>query len=199
MSSVASTPSRAKEKARDRGASRLPWSGASRFATRWQNVPLDGGLRLPISHVSCRQRDFGLQWSLSESKAIEAVERGARVGDFRAFLSACDPQPLPEPVEGFLISVEQRGAACVRKGSCLLLECVSPQIAETIARDARAGTFCQRTGDRGLVIPIDKDVGNTGFLQVLGKGRMHLKEKCSNRPCASSLHFRESRAADRGF
>ena len=119
---------------------------------------------------SFADRETDQLWSLSESKAIEAVEKGARVGDFRAFLSACDPQPLPEPVEGFLISVEQRGAACVHKGSCLLLECVSQQIAETIARDARAGTFCQRTGDRGLVIPIDKEESFRKAINGLGYG-----------------------------
>lgn len=109
-------------------------------------------------------------WLLSESKSIEAVERGAQVGEFRAFLSACDPQPLPEVVESFLISVEQRGAACVCKGSCLLIECVSPQIAEVIARDARAGTLCRRTGDRGLVIPEDKEESFRKAINSLGYG-----------------------------
>lgn len=119
---------------------------------------------------SFANRDAAQLWSLSESKAIEAVEKGARVDEFRAFLSAGDPQPLPEAVEAFLISVEQRGAACVCKGSCLLVECVSPQIAEAIARDPRAGTLCLRTGDRGLVIPVDKEESFRRAINVLGFG-----------------------------
>ena len=119
---------------------------------------------------SFADREADQLWSLSESKAFQAVEKGARVGEFRAFLGACDPQPLPEAVEAFLISVEQRGAACVCKGSCLLVECVSPQIAEAIARDPRAGMLCRRTGDRGLVIPVDKEESFRRAINGLGYG-----------------------------
>ncbi|HUC85641.1 MAG TPA: hypothetical protein VL970_10650, partial [Candidatus Acidoferrales bacterium] len=66
-------------------------------------------------------------WSLNEAKALQSVEKGVRVAEFRAFLSARDPQPLPEAVEAFLLSAEQPGAACVCKGSCLLIECLSQQ------------------------------------------------------------------------
>jgi hypothetical protein len=119
---------------------------------------------------SFADREADRLWSLSERKAIEAVEKGARVGEFRTFLSARDPQPLPEIVESFLNSVEQRGAACVYKGSCLLVECVSPEIAEAIARDPRAGTLCQRTGDRGLVIPVEKEESFHAAINGLGYG-----------------------------
>lgn len=109
-------------------------------------------------------------WSLNEAKALQSVEKGARVAELRAFLSVCDPQPLPEAVEAFLLSAEQRGAACVCKGSCLLIECLSPQIAEGIARDDRAGKLCQRIGDRGLVIPVDKERSFREALNALGYG-----------------------------
>jgi len=92
------------------------------------------------------------------------------VAEFRAFRSACDPQPLPEAVEALLLSAEQRGAACVCKVSCLLIECLSPQIAEMIAGDARAGKLCQRTGDRGLVIPVDREKSFRDALNALGYG-----------------------------
>jgi hypothetical protein len=109
-------------------------------------------------------------WSLNEVKALQSVEKGACVAGLRAFLNACDPQPLPEAVEAFLISAEQRGAACVCKGSCLLIECLTPQIAEIIARDARAGTLCQRAGDRGLVILADREKSFRDALNRLGYG-----------------------------
>lgn len=119
---------------------------------------------------SFAEREADNLWSFSETKAVEAVERGAKVAELRAFLSACDPQPLPEAVEAFLISVEQRGAACVCKGTCLLVECVSPQVAEAIARDPRAGALCRPTGDRGLVIPLDKEESFRAAINGLGFG-----------------------------
>ena len=109
-------------------------------------------------------------WSLNETKALQSVEQGVRVAELRAFLRVCDPQPLPEAVEAFLLSAEQRGAACVCKGSCLLIECLSPPIAEGIARDDRAGKLCQRIGDRGLVIPVDQVISFRDALNSLGFG-----------------------------
>lgn len=109
-------------------------------------------------------------WSLSEAKALLSVEKGIRVAELRAFLSVCDPQPLPEAVDAFLLSAEQRGAACVCKGSGLLLECLSPQIADGIARDDRAGKLCQRLGERGLVIPVDQEKSFRAALNALGYG-----------------------------
>lgn len=109
-------------------------------------------------------------WSLNEAKALRSVEKGARVAGLRAFLSACDPQPLPDAVEAFLLAAEQRGSACICKGTCLLIECLSPQIAETIARDARAGTLCHRTGDRGLVVSVDKEKAFRDAINALGFG-----------------------------
>lgn len=119
---------------------------------------------------SFADRETAQLWSLNEVKALQSVEKGARVDELRAFLNACDPQPLPEAVEAFLLAAEQRGAACVCKGSCLLIECLSPRIAEVIASDARAGTLCQRTGDRGLVIPVDKEKSFRDALNGLGYG-----------------------------
>lgn len=98
------------------------------------------------------------------------MEKGAGIDEFRAFLRACDPQPLPETVEGFLAAVQQRGRACICKGSALLLECMSPEIAEIIARDSGAGKLCQRTGDRGLVVPLDKEKSFREMLNALGFG-----------------------------
>lgn len=138
-----------------------------------RQIRIDQGVLSPDEILlieSFADRETAQLWSLNEAKALQSVEKGARVAELRAFLNAGDPQPLPEAVEAFLLSAEQRGAACVCKGSCLLIECLSPQIAEVIARDARAGMLCQRTGDRGLVVPMDKEKSFRDALNGLGYG-----------------------------
>jgi len=138
-----------------------------------RQIRIDQGVLSPDEILlleSFADRETDQLWSLNEAKALQSVEKGARVAELRTLLNAGDPQPLPEAVEAFLLSAEQRGSACVCKGSCLLIECASPQIAEVIARNARAGTFCQRTGDRGLVIPMDKEKSFRDALNALGYG-----------------------------
>jgi hypothetical protein len=109
-------------------------------------------------------------WALDEARAIKSVEKGARVAEFRAFLAAGDSQPLPESVEGFLRSVEQRGSACICKGTALLIECLSPKIAETIAQNSQTAKFCRRTGEQGLVVPMDKENAFRDALNAIGYG-----------------------------
>jgi len=138
-----------------------------------RQIRIDQGALSPDETLlleSFADQETGQLWSLNEAKALRAVEKGTRVAELRAFLNACDPQPLPEAVQAFLLSAEQRGAACLCKGTCLMIECLSPQIAETIAHDARAGTLCQRAGDRGLVVPMDKEKSFRDALNGLGYG-----------------------------
>lgn len=109
-------------------------------------------------------------WVLEEARALKSVEKGARSAELRAFLAAGDPQPLPETVEGFLASVEERGAACLCKGTALLIECLSPQVAETIARNSQSEKLCQRVGERGLVVAVDKEKAFRHALNAMGYG-----------------------------
>ena len=109
-------------------------------------------------------------WVLDEARAIKSVEKGARIAELRAFLATGDPQPLPEAVEGFLAAVEQRGAACICKGTALLIECISPQVAEVIAQNSQTGKLCQRTGERCLVVAVDKEKAFRGALNAIGYG-----------------------------
>jgi len=109
-------------------------------------------------------------WALDEARAIKSVQKGARIAELRTFLTASDPQPLPESVEGFLVGVEQRGAACICKGTALLIECLSPQVAETIAQNSLTGKLCQRTGERCLVVPVDKEKAFRDALNAIGYG-----------------------------
>jgi hypothetical protein len=109
-------------------------------------------------------------WMLDEARALKSVEKGARIAELRAFMADGDPQPLPEVVEGFLAAVEQRGAACVCKGTALLIECVSTEIAETIARNTQTGKLCQRTGERSLAVSVDKEKAFRDALNAIGYG-----------------------------
>jgi hypothetical protein len=109
-------------------------------------------------------------WVLDEARAIKSVQKGARIAELRTFLASGDPQPLPETVEGFLAAVEQRGAACICKGTALLIECISPQVAETIARNSQTGKLCQRLGERCLVVPVDKEKTFRDALNAIGYG-----------------------------
>lgn len=109
-------------------------------------------------------------WTLDEPRAIKSIEKGARIAELRAFLAAGDPQPLPEAVEGFLAAVEQRGAACAPKGTALWIECISPQVAEVIAQNSQTGKLCARTGERGLVVLLDKEKAFRNALNAIGYG-----------------------------
>lgn len=109
-------------------------------------------------------------WMLDEARAIRSVEKGASLGELRSFLAGGDPQPLPETVEGFLADVERRGAACNCKGTALLIECISPQVAETIAQNSQTGKLCQRTGERSLVVPVEKEKAFRAALNAIGFG-----------------------------
>jgi hypothetical protein len=109
-------------------------------------------------------------WVLDEVRAIKSVEKGARIAELRTFLAAGDPQPLPEAVEGFLTAAEQRGAACICKGTAFLIECISRPVADMIAQNSQAGKLCQRTGERCLVVPVDKEKAFRAALNAIGYG-----------------------------
>jgi hypothetical protein len=109
-------------------------------------------------------------WALDEARSIKSVEKGARLAELRNFLAAGDSQPLPETVEGFLAAVEQRGAACICKGTALLIECISPQIADLIAQNAQTAKLCQRTGEKSLVVLKDKEKAFRDALNAIGYG-----------------------------
>jgi len=109
-------------------------------------------------------------WVLDEARAIRAVEKGARMAELRSLLAVGDPQPLPEPVEGFLLAVEERGAACICQGTALLIECISPHLAETIAQNSQKGKLCQRAGERCLVVRLDKEKAFRAALNSIGYG-----------------------------
>ena len=54
--------------------------------------------------------------------------------------------------------------------TALVIECLSPDIAEIVSRDSRAGKLCQRAGDRALIVPVDKEKPFREALNALGYG-----------------------------
>jgi hypothetical protein len=51
-----------------------------------------------------------------------------------------------------------------------LIECLSPQVAEMVANNVQTRRLCQRTGERGLVVPVDKEKPFREALNAIGYG-----------------------------
>ncbi len=90
-------------------------------------------------------------WRLDHSRTVRAVESGHRIAELHAFLTSRDDQDLPETVEGFLRTTEQRARALKQQGNAVLIECADAEIAALLATDKRTAKLCLRAGERNLV------------------------------------------------
>jgi hypothetical protein len=115
-------------------------------------------------------QETAMSWRLNRDKALAAVERGHQIAELRTFLQERDTQPLPETVEGFIVHTAQRARACVNKGTALLIECSTADIADQIANHARAQKLCTRAGARHLVVPVALEEPFRQALHSLGYG-----------------------------
>jgi hypothetical protein len=109
-------------------------------------------------------------WRLDRAKALAAVESGNQIAELRAFLQARDAQPLPETVESFLITAEQRARMLVNTGTALLIACAETEIADWIANHALMKKLCLRAGERHLVVPVEVEEPFRKALRSLGYG-----------------------------
>jgi len=109
-------------------------------------------------------------WRLDCAKALAAVESGNQIAALRAFLQARDAQPLPETVESFLITTEQRARALVNTGTALLIACAEAEIADWIANHEHMKKLCPRAGERHLVVPVEAEEPFHKALRSLGYG-----------------------------
>ena len=107
-------------------------------------------------------------WRLDHSRTVRAVEGGHQVAELRAFLTSRDEQDLPETVEGFLRTTEQRARALKQRGNALLIECADAETAALLATDQRTAKLCLRAGDRNLVVPSEHAFRNA--IHALGYG-----------------------------
>ena len=81
-----------------------------------------------------------------------------------------DAQPLPETVEGFVTTSERRARALQMKGVALLIACTDAEIADLVADHERTKKFCQRAGERRLVVLADAEAPFRKALHSLGYG-----------------------------
>jgi uncharacterized small protein (DUF1192 family) len=109
-------------------------------------------------------------WRLNRAKALAAVESGHQIAELRAFLAARDDQPLPETVEGFIVTLEQRARALVNTGTALLIACADADLADLIATHALTHQLCMRAGERHLVVQVDAEDQFRQALHALGYG-----------------------------
>ena len=109
-------------------------------------------------------------WRLDREKAIAAVESGNHIAELREFLQTRDEQPLPETVESFVTTTERRARALHKKGPALLIECADAEIADLVAHHERTKKFCQRAGERHVVVLADAEEPFRKALHLLGYG-----------------------------
>ena len=109
-------------------------------------------------------------WRLDHEKAIAAVESGNHMAELREFLQTRDEQPLPETVESFVTTTERRAQALHNKGPALLIECADAEIADLVAQHERTQRFCQRAGERHVVVLAEAEEQFRKALHSLGYG-----------------------------
>lgn len=109
-------------------------------------------------------------WRLSREKALAAVESGNQIKELREFLQARDEQPLPETVEGFILTTDRQARALKNTGAALVVECAGAELAELIANHERTKKLCLRAGERHLVVKVDAEEQFRKAVHLLGYG-----------------------------
>ncbi len=116
------------------------------------------------------ERESDDVWRLSRDKALSAVENGNQIAELQAFLASRDEQTLPDTVESFIVTTDRQAKALVNKGTALLIECASAEVAEQVANHDVTKSLCQRAGDRHLVVQADTEEPFRKALHTLGYG-----------------------------
>jgi hypothetical protein len=109
-------------------------------------------------------------WRLSREKSLAAVESGNQIAELREFLQARDEQPLPETVEGFIITTGRQARALKNTGAALLIECADAELAELIANHERTRKLCLRAGEKHLAVKADAEEQFRKAVHLLGYG-----------------------------
>lgn len=116
------------------------------------------------------ERELDNIWRLSREKSLAAVESGSQIAELREFLQARDEQPLPETVEGFIVTTDRRARALKNTGTALLVECADAELAELIANHERTKKLCLRAGERHLAVKADVEEQFRKAVHLLGYG-----------------------------
>jgi hypothetical protein len=107
-------------------------------------------------------------WHLSVPKTMSALAQGRDIAELRAFLAAREEQELPDTVERFIRDAQSRARALKDRGTARLIECADAATAELIATNATLKKYCQRAGDKALVVPEDTEKQFRQALLALG-------------------------------
>lgn len=116
------------------------------------------------------ERESDNVWRLSREKSLAAVESGSQIAELREFLQARDEQPLPETVEGFIVTTDRQARALKNTGTALLVECADAELAELIANHERTKKLCLRAGERHLAVKADAEEQFRKTVHLLGYG-----------------------------
>src|SRR5262245_37378836 len=109
-------------------------------------------------------------WRLSREKSVAAIESGNQIKELREFLQERDDQPLPETLEGFIITTERHARALKNSGLVFLIECANAEIADLIANHERAKKLCQRAGKKNLLVKVEAEEQFRMVVHMLGYG-----------------------------
>jgi hypothetical protein len=108
------------------------------------------------------------EWSLSTVRTLRAIEAGHDSHAFAESLQSRDEQPLPDTVSSFFSDAVKRAVAVKDRGEAKLIECADATLAETIATAEATKAYCQRAGDRHLVVSSKHEKNFRKGLEKLG-------------------------------
>ena len=109
-------------------------------------------------------------WRLDRDKTLAAIEVGHDPDEFREFLAARDPQPVPETVEGFLGAAKRGARALKIRRTALLIDCADAVIAARLTTDKRTAKLCLRAGERVLAVPTASEAAFRKAARAMGYG-----------------------------
>ncbi|GAA4649077.1 hypothetical protein GCM10023116_13510 [Kistimonas scapharcae] len=110
-------------------------------------------------------------WKLSRMKIMETLQVGGSIEELTAFLQARDDQPfLPEDCEGMLKQAKANLDGVKIKGEALVVTCKNEAIAECVINDKTLSKWCQRLGDRQIVLPAGREKTFRKVLNSMGIG-----------------------------
>ena len=109
-------------------------------------------------------------WRLDRDRALAAIEVGHDPDEFRKFLAARDPQPVPETVDGFLQSAKRGARALKIRRTALLIDCADAEIAARLTTDKRTAKLCLRAGERLLAVPTASEAAFRKAARAMGYG-----------------------------
>ena len=133
--------------------------------------PLTGGEELFLKNYAVKETEN--VWRLSRELTINALENGQNIKSLSEFLQSREEQFLPETVEGFLRETEKRAAALKNKGTAIIIECETAEIADEIAANPHTKKICQRFGKKSLAVFTEYEKNFREIVKKIGYGVKH--------------------------